>query len=346
MASSSYSPDEPHATIVQEEAWLQGTFLSIFFFGIQTTLCAFTFFAVLKSRTPTHNRMRMALLTYVAVLFAVTTASQGLLLDWIQMSFITQRNYPGGPSAFLSNEYAIPVNLASDILVVCANWMMESLLVWRCYVLCSTGERMWSLAVILPLCLLIGVFATGSLFIHFNLHGAPPTTYALAYGVSSLVLNITATGFIAGRLFVYRHHVVSQLGRGYGQHYVTIAAVMIESAALYTGFLVVVIVAYAVGSPAANTLQQVIEPVQAISSLLIILRVANGEGWNTSTETGLVSAVVSSRNTRAGAVPEQSVNVIQLEMEVVSTQRDEETSVSRKEDYNGRIGSISMDAVV
>lgn len=103
---------------------------------------------------------------------------------------------------------------------------------------------------------------TGSFFIHFNLHGAPPAMYALAYGVSSLMLNLTATGLIAGRLLVYRYHLVSQLGRGHGQHYVSIAAVVVESAALYTGFLVVVIVAYAVGSPATNILQQVIEQVQ------------------------------------------------------------------------------------
>ena len=66
---------------------------------------------------------------YISVLFALTTAAQGLLIAWIQMGFITQRNYPGGPSAFLNDEWSIPFNLASNILVVCANWMMESLLV-------------------------------------------------------------------------------------------------------------------------------------------------------------------------------------------------------------------------
>lgn len=180
MASSSYTPHEPHATIIQEETWLQGTFLSNFFFGIQTMLCASAFLAVLRSRTQTHNRMRMGQLAYVAILFAVTTAAQGLLLDWIQMSFIMQRNYPGGPSAFLNNEYAIPVNLASNILVVCANWMMESLLVrlktypfvemthmhvskvWRCYVVCSPGERMWSLGAVVAVFLLISVFGTSN----------------------------------------------------------------------------------------------------------------------------------------------------------------------------------------
>ena len=100
------------------------------------------------------------------------------------------------------------------------------------------------------------------MFIHFTLHSVPPAIYALAYGTSSLLLNLTATGLIAGRLLFHRHRVVKQLGSGHGQHYVSIAAVVVESAAIYTGFLTVVIVAYAIGSPATNMLQQVIEPVQ------------------------------------------------------------------------------------
>ena len=125
--SSAYVPNELHSTIIQEETWFQGTLLGNFFFGIQTTLCVLAFLAVLRRQR--YSQMRIALLVYIAVLFVVTTAVQGLMLAWIQMGFITQRNYPGGPSAFLNDEWSTPVNLASSILGVCANWMMESMLV-------------------------------------------------------------------------------------------------------------------------------------------------------------------------------------------------------------------------
>ena len=72
--------------------------LSNFVFGIQTTLCVLTLLAVLRRQTPNHNRLLIDLLVYVSVLFAVTTVGS-------QMAFITQRNYPGGPSAFLSDQY-------------------------------------------------------------------------------------------------------------------------------------------------------------------------------------------------------------------------------------------------
>ena len=96
--------------------------LSNFVFGIQTTLYVLTLLAVLLSRTSNHNRLLIDLLVYVFVLFEVTTVGS-------QMAFITQRNYPGGLSAFLSDQYSTLVNLAATILVVCANWTMESLLV-------------------------------------------------------------------------------------------------------------------------------------------------------------------------------------------------------------------------
>ena len=127
--NSSYAPNESHATIVQEETWFQGTLLSNFFLGIQTTLGAMAFFAVLQRRIQDRSRAQITLLIYIAVLLALTTSSQALLIDWIQMAFITQRDYPGGPSMFLVDEFAIPVNVASSVFAVCANWMTESLLV-------------------------------------------------------------------------------------------------------------------------------------------------------------------------------------------------------------------------
>lgn len=112
---------------------------------------------------------------------------------------------------------------------------------------------------------------TGNLFIHNLLHSAPPVFYTLAYGISSLMLNLTATGFIAGRLLVYRHRIVSLLGREYGRDYVSAVAVVVESAVVYTSLLTVVIVAYAIGSPATNLLQQVIEQVQVSGRAVLVV---------------------------------------------------------------------------
>ncbi|KAG8215945.1 hypothetical protein J3R82DRAFT_7920, partial [Butyriboletus roseoflavus] len=131
-------------------------------------------------------------------------------------------------------------------------------------------EKLWWLGTTIPLLLLIAVFGasntaptilssstsvTGSLLIHHIIHNTAPVPYVLAYSVSSLALNLTATGFIAGRLLAHRRRIVSQLGRGHGHHYVSITAIIVESAAVYTSYLIVTIVAYAIGSSATNILQ-------------------------------------------------------------------------------------------
>ncbi|KAN0094901.1 hypothetical protein V8E55_003188 [Tylopilus felleus] len=146
------SPDESYNTIVQEETCLQSAFFSNFF-GVEATLCIFVFLAIFKRRTSRRTSIRIGLLTYLAVLFAVTTAVQGLLLNWIQMGFITQRNYPGWPNG-LSNHECVQFAWASVVA--------------RCRPLYN---------------LLIGVSVTGSLFIRSNLHTTPPVSYA---SVSSL----------------------------------------------------------------------------------------------------------------------------------------------------------------
>ncbi|KAG9313712.1 hypothetical protein JVU11DRAFT_6062 [Chiua virens] len=319
--ASSYAPNESTDTITQEKTWLQGAFLSNAFFGIQVTLAIMSFFAVLHRRSPDAERMRIILLVYIAVLFPVTLAAQGLLLEFIQMGFITERDYPGGPNAFLNEQWATPVNLASNILVIFSNWMMESLLVWRCQVICSTGERWWWLGVAIPALFLVAVFAS-------TLRHRSPSSSPTA---SSLALNITATGFITARLLFYRRYVVKHLGRGHGQHYVSIAAVIVESAAIYTSFLVVVIVAYAIGSPATNLLQQVIEQVQ------------RGEGWSQSSTTQVVSVIASSWDTRVG--PHVETDTVHLEP--IPIRPDEGGSVRREqESLDGGNGRQKKDTVV
>lgn len=103
---------------------------------------------------------------------------------------------------------------------------------------------------------------TSSLLIHQMIHPTTQNPYALVHSIFSLALNVVATVFIAGRLLVHRYRIVSQLGRAHGHHYVSIATVVTESAAVYTGFLVIVIVANVLKSPALSLLEQMIVQIQ------------------------------------------------------------------------------------
>lgn len=112
---------------MNEVTWLQGAFISSLLCGVQITLSGMSFLAVFKQCMP--RRPRIALLVYIFLLCAIMTAGQQTSLLFIQTGFIEQRNYPGGPNAFLSSQYTSPVYLASTSLFVVGNWIMESLLV-------------------------------------------------------------------------------------------------------------------------------------------------------------------------------------------------------------------------
>lgn len=127
MSHFSYAPQEPPDVINDEVTWLQGAFISSLLCGIQITLSVMSFLAVLKQ--PMRRRLRISLLVYISLLCAVMTAGQQVSLLFVQMGFIEDRSYPGGPNGFLSARFSTPVDLASACLFVFGNWMMESLLV-------------------------------------------------------------------------------------------------------------------------------------------------------------------------------------------------------------------------
>ena len=92
--------------------------------------------------------------------------------------------------------------------------------------------------------------------------GRHPIRYALAYVSLSLLLNIAVTAIIVGRLLLYRRQMVRQFGAAHGSHYASAATILIESASLYTGFLILVIISFNITSSASNILQQAVAQVE------------------------------------------------------------------------------------
>jgi len=87
----------------------------------------------------------------------------------------------------------------------------------------------------------------------------------------SLTLNILITVLIVLRLLVYRHRIVQALGKGQGSQYTSLAAMIIESAAIYSTFALLFIVPFALSSQLAQLFLQGLSLVQVCYSLLLSL---------------------------------------------------------------------------
>jgi hypothetical protein len=124
--------------------------------------------------------------------------------------------------------------------------------------------------------------------------------YTVPYLSLSLALNIIITLVIVLRLLTYRHRISKVLGSNYGTQYTSIAAMIVESAALYSAFSVVFLTLFLLNNPISATFLQSFTQVQVstrkqrgiraaydmpqiIAMLLIVFRVAQGKGWSQDT---------------------------------------------------------------
>lgn len=134
--------------------------------------------------------------------------------------------------------------------------------------------------------------------------------FGIAYWTLSISLNIILTLMIVARLAYQKRRLTKAMGNSHGQIYVSISAMLVESAAIYSICGLIYLIAYArndpfnyVVLPPQGQLQvRRLDPpsviicatdfrCQGVSSLLIILRVGSGQAWSRNTAANVDSEV-------------------------------------------------------
>ena len=87
-----------------------------------------------------------------------------------------------------------------------------------------------------------------------SLYSALPLAYGTSYYAISLSINIVLTTLITLRLIMYRRNIMARLPAEYATHYVSLAAIVVESAAIYSVFAVLFLITYAVDNPTNQVL--------------------------------------------------------------------------------------------
>ena len=82
-----------------------------------------------------------------------------------------------------------------------------------------------------------------------SLYSALPMAYGTSYYIISLSVNIILTILITIRLLLYRRRARMAIQGDHGSEYISLAAIVIESAALYSVFALIFIVTYAINNP-------------------------------------------------------------------------------------------------
>ena len=126
-----------------------------------------------------------------------------------------------------------------------------------------------------------------------NLWTTTTLNFGIPYWAISIGLNVLVTSMIVARLFMIRRRTSAVLSANHTKTYTSVAAMLVESAALYSITALIFIITYARNSNIQNLVLPVLGQVQAISPLLIMWRVALGQAITRTTLPGTATAGAS-----------------------------------------------------
>ncbi|PSR72607.1 hypothetical protein PHLCEN_2v11531 [Hermanssonia centrifuga] len=271
MSDPAFKPDEDANTIFQEDTWLQGSLIMCIAYGAVATLSIQCFFMLIRGTRRSKWLRDIPLLAFVISIFMLSTIFIGTAMQFTQQAFVDQRNFPGGPAAYEVVEFSLPIDSVANC--------------WRCTVIYKNSSLPAWVSVGLASIFWLVEFILGSLFLGQIMSTSPwgAVNFTLGFWCFSLALNIIATFLIVGRLLFYRRRLAHIVGKGHGEQFTGLIAMVVESELMYTAFLILFIVPFILNHPLENVFIQGIALVQATAALMIVYRVAGGQGWTAET---------------------------------------------------------------
>ncbi|KAJ7744019.1 hypothetical protein DFH07DRAFT_978699 [Mycena maculata] len=277
--SSSFAPPgEDGFDLWVERSNLDGVLLAGVAYGILFTITVQTLLMFLRRG---RNQIPWGLVTYSVFMFILASIGLGGNAKFNEMTFIDDRNIPGGPNAFTEEFFTTPVNLMAFVAYILMSWLADGLVLWR-FTLIWNYQYWLS---VFPVLMFLGSVTSSLALIVTTVTTNPvlaekSVQFGIAYWSLSISLNIVLTMSIVGRLLFVRRHAH---GTGHTAQYVSIAAMLIESAALYAIWSTVFLICYVRQSPLENILLPAQGQIQGIAPLLILFRVAQGRAWSQHT---------------------------------------------------------------
>ncbi|KIK52787.1 hypothetical protein GYMLUDRAFT_49747 [Collybiopsis luxurians FD-317 M1] len=346
--NSSYAPPNETANDLWiERSNLNGVALSCVAYGILFCIAVQCFQGLYHKRNRqsslNHSILRWWQTIYIACILVLATVALGANLKFNEMTFIDYRNYPGGPNQFTIDYYSTPVNMMDFATYTVMTWFADGLVIFRFYIIFD--RLAWVL--VLPLCIYIGSVGAGiGLLISIanstdSFWAVKTVKFGIAYWSISAGLNVILTACISARLLIARRRVSNAIDRRFGGHYISVAAMLVESAALYSTWALVFLITYARNSPVQNILLPPLGQVQGIAPLLITLRVVNGNDVK-----GTFTSAGSSSFQGSGGIPLSTLskrsNVAAVNVHIESNTRRDISELTTATEAKARMDSTVM----
>ncbi|KZV89598.1 hypothetical protein EXIGLDRAFT_677842 [Exidia glandulosa HHB12029] len=292
---------EPADAVWNERSYLAGILIGAVAYGVHATLFFITF-ALLWGRRRTHWRDYIWI-TYICVLFALSSLANGMQFWFTQLIYIDQGpRYPGGLSAFIIEQQSQTAAVWCVGAYIVNNWLQDGLILYRFWII--YGKRFWP--IVLPgLVFLADVGISTALMVSLSREsffldlGAQLLT---AYFSLSVGLNILLTAAIVGKLYFARRKLRSISSATSLSHHTSVAAMLIESALLYSVCGIIFLVPFSISDFTQNLVLPTLGQVESIAPLLIIMRVAQGQAWSSETSTRVANSSMGMKRTGVSTI--------------------------------------------
>jgi len=316
--------------ITLDKAVLISLILESLLYGIFTVMFGFTLWVLIHER---GGRINVRLLLPALVLYALATAH--LTIDAYRdvKAFITYRDAPGGPIAYLTNLSSASYLLKSSFYTL-QTLLGDFCMIYRCSVVWQ--HNIW--IIILPILLWVSCAVTGvGVITSFSRVSPEAQVFSFARWVAAFFAITLATNVICTSLIALRIWSVDRAGGRYRETKSAlrpVLAVVIESGAIYSASLTVLLAVYLSHSWAHFIVLDAITPIIGIVFSMIIVRMGLSMAWQNSSQSR--SSLTTLRYNRQLATPPQPQShfMHSIGMNMTTTTVDESQSM-------GKIGAQS-----
>ncbi|KAG6808076.1 hypothetical protein H0H92_005460 [Tricholoma furcatifolium] len=275
----------PSPFVHEENALFVGIAFESIFYGITVLLYCLTIRNLFHRASKTRSNFRtlwklMSLLTVQQIALFIAVLSN---IQFCVLAFVYHRDTPGGPIAYqYLHSNVAPAYMSLACFSVC-NWLQDSVLLYRFLVIYNKNYKLF----VLPLMLFLASLAF-NLILLIQLSGSagllnigknlPVSTI---YFSLSIGLNVVLTLLIVGRILYCARATTTNYKLP--KRYVSISAMVVESAALSAATGIALIITLHTNVAASIAIESLYGVMTALAPVLIAYRITTGDAWSHDT---------------------------------------------------------------
>lgn len=278
-------------------------------YGVYTMLFSACIYVLLHAKRRPGVGPNKPLLATAIIIFSLCTIHVSVAFARGIIGFVDGQNVPHGAEEYYT-KISLWLNIFKQALYATNNIVADGLVIYRCYIVWNYSR--W--IIVGPIVMLLATTVCAYLAVYnFSqvVSGADVFAFNIAqWGTAlfaiSLATNITVTSLIAGRIW-WLSRETAVLGVKHLRKYHRAIAIIIESGAIYSVSLLILLVLYCLQSNAQYIAYDALSQIMGIVPTLIIVRVGLGistqdaNTYATSGDANVLSTFEASSSNRKGA---------------------------------------------